>query len=223
MAGKTVPFLALLADSFALPIGNAKYIWRTLGDSGMVEKSTPGRGGSPVSFRDAAVAITAFVAYRATGSLVEAMQGYMQMTAHHTARRMMRPVNGQMSGDPVEDDDARWHFDGFNQPQLTSLPAHHSFIDAFAALLEAGAFNDSWPTLVDPTVQISATYAMASIAVHLHDMTPGQPSAFSYWEEGGYAFEGRTRPYDTEPGIEFEATIPARIIREIASLLKGDA
>lgn len=221
MAGKTVPFLALLADRFALPIGNAKYIWRTLGDNGMVEKSTPGRGGSPVSFRDAAVAITAFVAYRAAGSLVEAMQGYMQMTVHSSARRLALSVEGQMSGDWIEDDAGRWHFDGFHQPQLTGLPAYHSFIDAFAALLEASAFNDSWPTLVDPTVRISATYAIASIEVQMHDMTEGQPAAFNYLEEGGYSFEGRVRPSDVESGIEFEATIPARIIREIASLLKG--
>jgi len=224
MAGVTVPFIQLISDSFRMPLSNGKYIWRTLGETGLIEKAAPGRGGSRVSFRDAAVAVTACVAYRATGSLVDAMQGYLKMTAHHTARRMAKPVDGKpghLDGDWIEDHSGRWHFEGFNQPQLTALPDNHSFIAAFAALLEASATNDSWPTLVDSTVRISATYAIGSIEVVMYDITPNRPSAFNYREEAGYHFEERTRPIDEEPGIEFEATIPARVIREIATLLKA--
>ena len=154
---------------------------------------------------------------------VEAMQSYSLMKAHHTARRMAIPTGpqGRLDGDWIEDETARWHFEGFKQPQLTALPKKHSFIDAFAALLEAAAYNDSWPALFDPTVTISATYPVASIKVEMHDMTPDKPAAFRYDEEAGYDFPKRTRPANEAPGVEFEATIPARIIREIATLIKA--
>lgn len=223
MAGITVPFIRLISDSFRMPLNNGKYIWRTISDAGLIAKATPGRGGSAVSFRDAAVFVTAAVAYRATQNLAEAMDGYMKMKAHHTARSMAKPTGpqGHMVQDWIEDDEARWHFDGFYQPQMKSLPKKHNFIDAFGSLLDAAANNDSLPVLVDPTVTISATYPVASIKITLHDMTPDQPSAFRYDEEAGYNFSKRTRPVDEEPGVEFEATIPARIIREIATLIKA--
>lgn len=215
-----------VADITGHPEARVVTYFRSLREAGLVTKGGRGPSAAKMSYRDAATLLTALMGSRFDNEpAAQIARDFDAVRATHGAHRDAVPSQereGWFDGDYIETDKCLL-FEGFDIPQLQSLPEDHGVTDALAAVIEAQAAN----AFANAVNSRCAKHGSYRFEIYFYGPQPTASMQFSLVGEGlVYDEEATYLPAvvrsDLEmPDFEIRRRITWRTIQAVANLISG--
>lgn len=223
---------ATLAQALYLPERKVDYPHRVVQEHDLVSKGKRGRGGAGVTPRDAAVTFTAIANSFIGDEIIKGVRAFSEMPIGHTAFAIYThqpdDAPGHLSSPDgwKEVEGGPWQMNGFQLPQLQSLPKGHTFIDALTAIIDAArddAFNAALSKITKEPGQS-----------HKIDVRFGGPEPFAaieidmsvngrqYREEAQYFFDERQSTVAQASAFAVSVQIDHQPLYAVAKLFRED-
>lgn len=205
--------ITAIANILGIPEVTVASYYRSLREGGLVTKGGRGLSAPKMTTRDAVHLLLACGGARfERESAASVVRDYIKLRAAHSAR-----WRGEVEG-WLENDEGVWILPMIQIPQLQALPPHHTFDDAFTALIEAFiAEEEAFKKLHLIEVVFSGPKPASRIRIDFVGTSELPPQE----EETQYLLPENSEPYNRPGDLSITRSVTGKTIHAIADLLRG--